>query len=89
MERKKRETMNDERIQRIYEALSRISYGIYVVSSRSDSEINGQIVNSLFGVIPNPPTVAVSISKANLTHEYVQSSRVFSPARQKVISPQF
>jgi len=70
--------MKNERLARIYEALSKISYGIYVVSSKKGNEINGQIVNSLFGIVPNPPTVAVSINKENLTHEYIQKSRVFS-----------
>jgi rubredoxin/flavin reductase (DIM6/NTAB) family NADH-FMN oxidoreductase RutF len=70
--------MKNERIARIYKALSKISYGIYVVSSKKGNEINGQIVNSLFGIVPNPPTVAVSINKENLTHEYIQKSRVFS-----------
>ncbi|GAF84625.1 unnamed protein product, partial [marine sediment metagenome] len=70
--------MKNERLTRIYEALSKISYGIYVVSSKKGNEINGQIVNSLFGIVPNPPTVAVSINKENLTHEYIQNSRVFS-----------
>jgi len=70
--------MKNERIARIYKALSKISYGIYVVSSKKGNEINGQIVNSLFGIVPNPPTVAVSINKENLTHDYIQKSRVFS-----------
>ena len=70
--------MKNERIARIYKALSKISYGIYVVSSKKGNEINGQIVNALFGIIPDPPTVAVSINKENLTHEYIQKSRIFS-----------
>ena len=58
--------MKNGRIARIYKALSKISYGIYVVSSKKGNEINGQIVNSLFGIVPNPPTVAVSINKREL-----------------------
>lgn len=60
------------------EAFRKLSYGLYVVSSLKDSHINGQIANALFQVTSNPPTVAVSINKENLTHSYIQSSRKFS-----------
>ncbi len=70
--------MKNEPIERIYKVLSKISYGMYVVSSRKGDEINGQIVNALIGITPNPPTIAVSINKKNLTHEYIQSSKIFA-----------
>lgn len=60
------------------EALSRLSYGLYVVSSMKDGRINGQITNALFQVTSNPPTVAVSICKENLTHSYIRASDKFS-----------
>ena len=60
------------------EAFRKLSYGLYVVSSLKDGQINGQIANALFQVTSNPPTVAVSISKENLTHSYIQASRKFS-----------
>lgn len=60
------------------EAFRKLSYGLYVVSSLKDGRINGQIANALFQVTSNPPTVAVSISKENLTHSYIQASRKFS-----------
>ena len=40
--------------------------------------MNGQIVNSVFQVTAEPPKVAVSLHKNNLTHSYVEKSRVFS-----------
>jgi flavin reductase (DIM6/NTAB) family NADH-FMN oxidoreductase RutF/rubredoxin len=60
------------------EAFRKLSYGLYIVSSMKDSQINGQIANALFQVTSKPPTVAVSISKENLTHSYIQASRKFS-----------
>ena len=59
-------------------AFYKLSYGLYVVSSRKDDQFNGQICNTAFQVTAEPPTVAVSINKQNLTHEYIQASRKFT-----------
>ena len=59
-------------------ALYKLSYGVYVVTSKKDNRINGQIANTVFQVTPEPPTVAVSINKNNLTHEFIKESRVFA-----------
>ncbi|MCD6472842.1 rubredoxin [Candidatus Aerophobetes bacterium] len=59
-------------------ALYRISYGLYVISSRKKGKLNGQIANTLFQLTSEPPTVAVSINKENLTHQFIDESRVFA-----------
>jgi ferric-chelate reductase [NAD(P)H] len=59
-------------------ALHTISYGLYVVCSRNGEKKNGQIANALFQVTAEPSTVALSISKENLTHEYITNSKVFT-----------
>jgi len=59
-------------------ALHKISYGLYIVCSKKDNKINGQIANSVFQVTAEPPTIAVSINKLNLTHEYIQHSKLFT-----------
>jgi len=59
-------------------ALHKISYGLYVVCSKKDKKFNGQIANSVFQVTSEPPTIAVSINKKNLTHEYIEHSKVFT-----------
>jgi flavin reductase (DIM6/NTAB) family NADH-FMN oxidoreductase RutF len=48
-------------------ALQRIGYGVYIVSSKKDGSINGQIANTVFQITSEPPTIAVSINKQNLT----------------------
>ncbi|MGA1864529.1 MAG: flavin reductase family protein [bacterium] len=55
-------------------ALYKISYGLYIVSSKIGDKINGQIANTLFQVTSEPQTIAVSINKKNLTHEYITHS---------------
>jgi len=59
-------------------ALWLCSYGLYVVSSRKGDRLNGQIVNTVFQVTAEPPTIVVSINRSNLTHEYMSTSKVFS-----------
>ncbi len=59
-------------------AFRKLSYGLYIVSSRSGERLNGQIANSVFQVSSDPATIAISLNKQNLTHDYVRDSRVFS-----------
>jgi flavin reductase (DIM6/NTAB) family NADH-FMN oxidoreductase RutF len=58
--------------------LHNIGYGMYVVSSNKGNLLNGQIANTVFQVTSEPITIAISINKKNLTHEYIESSRRFS-----------
>jgi rubredoxin/flavin reductase (DIM6/NTAB) family NADH-FMN oxidoreductase RutF len=58
--------------------LHNIGYGMYVVSSNKGNLLNGQIANTLFQITNEPVTVAVSINKKNLTHEYIEVSKRFS-----------
>jgi flavin reductase (DIM6/NTAB) family NADH-FMN oxidoreductase RutF len=48
-------------------ALFKLGYGLYVVTSRKGERLNGQIANTVFQITSEPPTVAVSINKKNLT----------------------
>ncbi len=59
-------------------ALTFCSYGLYVVSSHKGDKLNGQIANTVFQVAAEPPMIAVSINKKNLTHEYIKESKVFT-----------
>ena len=59
------------------QALHKLSYGLYVVSSRKGDRLNGQICNTVFQITSEPPTIAISINKNNLTHEFIQESKVF------------
>lgn len=59
-------------------ALYKISYGLYVICSKDGELMNGQIANALFQVTSVPQTIAVSINKQNLTHEYIEKSNLFT-----------
>lgn len=58
--------------------LHNIGYGMYVVSSKKEGKFNGQIANTVFQITNEPVTIAVSINKKNLTHEYIEASSVFT-----------
>ena len=58
-------------------ALYKLGYGLYVVSSKTGDKLNGQIANTVFQITSEPPTLAVSINKNNLTHEFIEESKVF------------
>lgn len=57
--------------------LYKISYGLYIISSRKAEKFNAQIANTVFQITSEPPTIAVSINKQNLTHEFIRESKVF------------
>ena len=59
-------------------SLHKISYGLYLVSSRSEKRFNGQIANAIFQVTSDPKVLAVSINKEKLTHLYIDDSKVFT-----------
>jgi len=59
-------------------ALHNIGYGMYIVSSFKDGRMNAQIANTVFQITSQPATIAISINKSNLTHEFIESSSVFT-----------
>jgi len=59
------------------QVFTQISYGLYIVTSRLEGKLNGQVVNTVLQVTSEPPRVAVIINKSNLTHEYISASKVF------------
>lgn len=59
-------------------ALHKLGYGMYVVASKQGDRLNAQIANTVFQITSEPPMVAVSINKSNLTHQFIQESRVFA-----------
>jgi len=59
-------------------ALFNLSYGLYIISSKKEGRFNGQIANTVFQVSGTPNSLAISINKQNLTHEFIQASRLFT-----------
>jgi flavin reductase (DIM6/NTAB) family NADH-FMN oxidoreductase RutF len=59
-------------------SLHKITYGLYVISSKDGENFNGQIANTVIQVCSDPPIIAVAINKENLTHQFIEKSQVFS-----------
>ena len=59
-------------------ALAKLSYGMYIIGSKKGDKLNGQAANTVFQITSEPPTIAVSINRNNLTHEYISASKVFT-----------
>ena len=60
------------------ESFFKMTYGIYIVSSASGNKLNGYISNTVFQVTAEPPVLAVSCHKDNLTTRFISESRKFS-----------
>ncbi len=61
-------------------ALHKLGYGMYIIGARQGDKLNGQVANTVSQITSEPPTVAVSINKSNLTHDYIMASQAFSAA---------
>jgi len=59
-------------------ALNTITYGLYVVSSRTDEKVNAQCGNSMFQITNSPRKIAVGINKSNYTFEFIRASGVLA-----------
>jgi len=61
-----------------FEAFFKISYGLYVVSSKNGDKLNGYVSNAVFQVTAEPAQFAVCCSKNNFTAELIDQSKAFS-----------
>lgn len=59
-------------------ALFKLSYGVFLLSSKSGDKINACITNTCMQVAGDPVRIAISVLNTNLTCEYIKESGVFS-----------
>jgi flavin reductase (DIM6/NTAB) family NADH-FMN oxidoreductase RutF/rubredoxin len=60
------------------EAFFKMTYGIYLVSSKSEEQLCGYIANTVFQVTAEPPKIAISCHKNNISAKIIEASGVFS-----------
>lgn len=60
------------------EAFFKMSYGIYLITSRSGEKLSGYIANTAFQVTANPPKMAISCHKENTSASIIRDSGVFA-----------
>ena len=60
------------------EAFFKMSYGIYLITSKSGEQLSGYIANTAFQVTSEPPKVAISCHKDNTSARVINESGVFA-----------
>jgi flavin reductase (DIM6/NTAB) family NADH-FMN oxidoreductase RutF len=61
----------------INQALYKVTHGLYILTSRGDSRINGQCLDALMQVTNMPPRIAIGVGKRSLTHEMIAGCGLF------------
>ena len=59
-------------------AMHKLSYGLYVVTTRNAEKANGCIVNTAIQAASTPNQICVCINKANYTHDMLLNTGVFN-----------
>lgn len=59
-------------------ALFKLSYGVFVLSSKSGDKANACVTNTCIQVANDPVRIAISVLNTNLTCDYIKDSGVFS-----------
>jgi flavin reductase (DIM6/NTAB) family NADH-FMN oxidoreductase RutF/rubredoxin len=68
-------------------AFTKISYGLYIVTTAIEGEMAGYIANTVFQVTSSPPQIAISCHKENHTLKMLLKSGVFSVSVLKKDTP--
>ena len=59
-------------------ALFKLSYGLFVVTTREGEKDNGCITNTCIQVASNPNRLAIAVNKQNFTHDLIARTGVFN-----------
>lgn len=59
------------------QALFRLTYGLYVLSSRQDGRDNACIINTAVQVANDPVRISIAVIKGGLTHDMVSATGAF------------
>lgn len=60
------------------EAFFKMTYGLYLISSKHGEQISGYVANTAFQVTAEPPQIAISCHKENISATVIEKSGVFS-----------
>jgi flavorubredoxin/flavin reductase (DIM6/NTAB) family NADH-FMN oxidoreductase RutF len=59
-------------------ALFKINYGLFLLSTKNDDKDNACIINTVNQVSNNPEKIAISVNKLNYTHDMILNSKKFN-----------
>ena len=60
------------------QAMYKLSYGLFVLSTKLGDKVNGCITNTAIQVTSEPNQIAFAVNKMNLTHDMLVESKVFN-----------
>lgn len=60
------------------DALYKLSYGLFVITTREGEKDNGCIVNTAIQVASNPNRLAIAVNKQNYTHDLIMRTGLFN-----------
>lgn len=58
--------------------LFNIQYGLFVLSSKSETKDNACIINTVTQVTANPERISIAVNKLNYTHDLIAASKKFT-----------
>lgn len=67
--------------------LFKITYGLYVLTTKNKEKFNGCIINTLSQVSENPTRIMVSVNKHNFTSELISETKEFNVSMLSIHTP--
>ncbi len=59
-------------------AVFKLSYGLYVLTTRENGKDNGCIINTASQITVNPNRIEIAVNKANYTHDMIKRTGMFN-----------
>lgn len=59
-------------------AMNKLSYGLFVLSSKLGDKDNACIINTVGQVTSEPNRISIAVNKANYTHDMIMESKLFT-----------
>lgn len=59
-------------------AMHKLTYGLFILSTKSGEKHNGCIINTAMQVTTSPNRIAFAVNKSNYTHDMLMESKVFN-----------
>ena len=69
------------------ETLHYLTYGLYIISSHRGNRNNCQVANTVIQTCSDPRVITAVINRQNLTHAYINDSKVFSVSILAIDTP--
>ena len=58
--------------------LHNLTYGLFILTARDGDKDNGCVINTVTQVASNPDRIAISVNKANYTHDMILKTKAFN-----------